>query len=47
MRGIGIVGGNGSGKTTLGKALAEVLGYSVLDIEQYYFEDSYDTIEYK
>ena len=32
-----VCGGNGAGKSTLGRALAERLGYSFLDIESYYF----------
>lgn len=40
ISGIAIVGGNGSGKTTLGKLLAETLGYTHMDVEDYYFKDS-------
>ena len=38
--GIAIVGANGSGKTTLGKYLANLLGYTHMDVEDYYFKDS-------
>ncbi|MDE5858801.1 MAG: AAA family ATPase [Oscillospiraceae bacterium] len=38
--GIIICGANGSGKTTLGKALAAVLSFKHMDIEDYYFLDS-------
>jgi len=37
---IAIVGGNGSGKTTLGKALAGLLGWKAMDVEDYYFKPS-------
>ena len=32
-----VCGGNGAGKSTLGKALATLLNYNFLDIEDYYF----------
>ncbi len=32
-----VCGGNGAGKSTLGKRLAEVLGWTFRDIEDYYF----------
>lgn len=40
MAGIAIVGGNGSGKSTFGKALADMLGYKHIDVEDYAFRDS-------
>lgn len=39
-QGIIIIGLNGSGKTTLARALAEVLNYKHMDIEDYVFEQS-------
>lgn len=38
--GIAVVGGNGSGKSTFGKALADMLGYKHIDVEDYAFRDS-------
>lgn len=40
ISGIAIVGGNGSGKTTLGKLLAKSIGYTHMDVEDYYFKAS-------
>lgn len=34
-----VCGGNGAGKSTLGKRLAEVLGWTFRDIEDYYFPE--------
>jgi adenylate kinase family enzyme len=38
--GILVFGANGSGKTTLGRALARVLRFKHMDIEDYYFRES-------
>ncbi len=37
-----ICGGNGAGKSTLGKRLAEVLGWTFRDIEDYYFPEAFE-----
>ncbi len=37
MSGIIICGLNGSGKSTLGKELSRLLGYKLIDVEDYYF----------
>ena len=39
-KGILVFGANGCGKSTLGRALADILNYQYMDIENYYFEKS-------
>ncbi len=46
MSGIIICGLNGSGKSTLGKELARLLGYKLIDVEDYYFIKSDSNYKY-